>query len=530
MVLRGGYGILYTAGGGERSIGNSYSQQGYSVSNSVNEDSSVPGATGLLSGTVPGNPNYHMTLSNGWPASLLPVPPFISPSTDIGEGPPAFGSFPGDGNLPYIQTWDFDIQRELPGQILVDAAYVGTKGTHLPSRLMNTNATYTSALQYGPLLFDSISDPSVQSLSVVQGMPVDPATGFHAPFKGFQTLWGGSATLAQALRPYPQYTSDTVEGLSQLRDFGEDVGSSSYNALQLQARKHFSQGLSFLVSYTWSKTLTNAGSLFNEFSGFTQDFYNVKSERTLSINDYPSNLVISYEYQLPFGPGKKWGNSVGGLAGRAIGGWSITGVQQYQSGPPQMVVTGNNVLNPYMGPNSFLMRPNVVPGVIKKSLAIRNGTWDPNGGPIHNDGSPCSTSSPCTAQNAYDKGAVLNVSAWCDPQKDPSTGGCSGGPFTYDRVGGTAPPTDGAIRRFPYYNEDISILKRTAINERVGVEFRADFLNIFNRTLFGFDQGGDQYGSVLQGNNLGSGLGGFGHITSQSNFPREIQFGLKLTY
>ncbi|HEV2383340.1 MAG TPA: TonB-dependent receptor [Terriglobia bacterium] len=527
-ILRSGYGILYTAGGGERSIGNSYEQQGFSVSNSVNEDSST-GYTGLLAGTVPGNPNYHMTLANGWPASLLPVPPFISPSTDIGEGPPAFGSFPGDGNLPYIQTWDLDLQREIPGHILLDAAYVGTKGTHLPSRLMNTNATPTTALQYGPLLFSKISDPSVQALAVVQGMPVDPTTGLHAPFKGFQTLWGGSATLGQALRPYPQYTSDTVEGLSQLRDFGEDVGSSSYNALQIQARKHFSQGLSFLVSYTWSKTLTDAGSIFNEFSGFTQDFYNVKPEKALSLNDYPNNLVISYEYQLPFGPGKKFGN-VGGLAGRTIGGWSIAGVQQYQSGAPQEVVTGDNALTPYMGPNSFLMRPNIVPGVPKKSIAILTGKWNPNGGPVHFDGSPCTKTAPCTTSNAYDSGAVLNVAAWCDPQKSPTSGGCTGGPFTFNQVGGTAPPTDGSIRRFPYYNEDISILKRTSINERVGVEFRADFLNIFNRTLFGFDQGGDQYGSVLQGNNLGSGLGGFGHITSQSNFPREIQFGLKLTY
>ena len=241
--------------------------------------------------------------------------------------------------------------------------------------------------------------------------------------------------------------------------------------------------------------------------------------------------MISYEYQLPFGPGKRFGN-VGGLAGRAIGGWSIAGVQQYQAGAPQEVVTGGNALNPYMGPNSFLMRPNIVPGVPKKSTAILTGKWDPNGGPLHLDGSPCTKTDPCTTSNAYDSGAVLNLSAWCNPQQAASPGGtgCAGGPYTFTQLGGNAPRTDGAIRRFPYYNEDISILKRTSINERVGVEFRADFLNIFNRTLFGFDQGGDQYGSILQGNNLGGGLGSFGHITSQSNFPREIQFGLKLTY
>jgi hypothetical protein len=62
------------------------------------------------------------------------------------------------------------------------------------------------------------------------------------------------------------------------------------------------------------------------------------------------------------------------------------------------------------------------------------------------------------------------------------------------------------------------------------MEFRADFLNIFNRTVFGFDQGGDQYGSVIQGTQISSGPGGFGHVTSQSNFPREIQFGLKINY
>jgi len=333
----------------------------------------------------------------------------------------------------------------------------------------------------------------------VQAMPVDPATGMHAPFAGFQKLWGGSATLGQALRPYPQYQVDTVEGLSQLRDFGEAVGVSTYNALQIQARKRFSQGLSFLASYTWSKTLTDAESQFNEFSGFTQDFYNRKAEKALSINDYPSNLVIAYEYELPFGPGKKFA-STGGLAGRVVGGWTVAGVQQYQAGAPQVIVTGENPFNPYVGPNGFLMRPNVVPGVAKKSAAILNGTWDPN------------------APGA--QGAVLNINAWADPAKDPST------KWTL----GNAPRTDGAIRRFSYLNEDISLLKRTAITERVNLEFRADFLNLFNRTLFGFDQGGDQYGSILQGNNVGAGIGGFGHVTSQSNFPREIQFGLKINY
>ena len=482
-VVRSSYGIIYSAGGAYRPFGLG-TQLGYSAANGVPEDLSL-GFTGALPA---------ITLSGGWPASQFPALPFINPTYQNGQGPPTWGAYPGDGNLPYLQNWTFDIQRELPGQVVLDMAYVGTKGTHLSSRLMNTNVVPTSNLKYGDLLFATISDPAVQALSVVQAMPVDPATGSHSPFAGFQALWGGGATLGQALRPYPQYTIDTRQGTSQMVDFGEAVGNSSYNSLQIQARKRFSQGLTFLASFTWSKTLTDAGSLFNEFSGFTQDFYNARAEKALSLNDYPENLVFAYQYELPFGPGKKFANG-GGWPGKVIGGWSLAGVHQYRAGEPQEVASGSNPLNPYFGPNSFLTRPNVVPGVPQKSSALMNGTWDPN------------------AIGAT--GATLNLNAWSFPSK-----------YTF----GNAPPTNGGIRRFPYFTEDISLLKSTSVSERVKLEFRADFLNLFNRTLFGFDQGGDQYGSVLQGNQLASGINGFGHVTAQSNFPREIQFGLKITF
>jgi hypothetical protein len=362
---------------------------------------------------------------------------------------------------------------------------------------MPTNVVPTQYLSLGDDLFKPIAD--VQGLPIVQAMPIDPDTGHHSPFDGFEDGvgawggWGGSATLAQALRPFPQYSIDGIQGLAQMRDYFESVGVSNYHALQVQARKHMSQGLSFLVSYTWSKTLTDSEGMYNEFSGWTQDYYNRKADRALSINDYPHNLVISYQYELPFGPGKKFANS--GVASKVVGGWSIAGIQQYQSGPPQAIMTGSNALAPYFGPNGFLMRPNVVPGVEKKSTAILNGTWDPNA--------------------AGEAGSVMNINAWTNPPA-----------YTF----GDAPRTDGAVRRFPYHNEDISIIKRTQITERVNIEFRADFLNIFNRTVFGFDAGGDQYGAVIQGTAINWGTGTFGHVTAQSNFPRELQFGLKINY
>ena len=175
-----------------------------------------------------------------------------------------------------------------------------------------------------------------------------------------------------------------------------------------------------------------------------------------------------------------------------IGGWSIAGIQQYQSGAPAVIVSGSNSFGDYAGANGFLTRPNIVPGVPKRSQAYVNGTFDPNA--------------------PGDAGSIYNANAWTTPAK-----------YTF----GNAPRTDGDIRSFFYSNEDVSVLKRTNISDRVNVEFRADFLNIFNRTVFGFDQGGDQYGSILGGNALAF---GFGRVGQQGNYPREIQFGLKINY
>lgn len=537
-VVRAGYGILYTAGSAYRCLC-SFAQEGFSASNPLLSDLTYTGLVGYLAGTPSSDPSYHMTLATGWPDFAFQRPPFIDPSFDDGKGPMSFGGFPGDGNNPNIQNWSFNIQRQLAGDVVLDIAYVGTKGTHLSSRLMNSNVLPTAYLtdpdlqfvatngSIGHYMFNNISEPAIQALSVVQVMPLSMGTVngvptmIHQPFPTFQSLWGGGATLGQALRPFPMYGNDSIQNNGQMEDQGEQVGVSTYHALQVQGRKRFAQGLSFLASYTWSKTLSDAESLFSEFSGFTQDFYNRRGEKALSLNDYPHNLVVSYQYELPMGKGKKFVNN-GGVADKILGGWIVAGVHQYQSGPPQMIGAGSNPYWPYAGAKSFVNRPNVVPGVEKKSNFILNDTWDPNGIPIHTDGSACTTANPCDLTNAVDPGGRYNYGAWYNP----------GNSTTSEKwTHGNAPRTDAAIRNFHYYNEDFSIIKRTNITERINIEFRADFLNIFNRTLFAWDQGGDQYGQIIGGNLFGSGaIGGFGHLNLQSNFPREIQFGLKINY
>jgi hypothetical protein len=465
-VVRAGYGLFWAAGSYVRAIRGQYIQ-GY---NSFNSRGSPDGLS------------PYFIFQDGWPASQFPAPPFIDPRYGFNSAVRILDR--DDAHPPYLQNWTLNIQRQFPGQVLLDVAYVGNKGTRLQSRLMPTNHLDPRFLSFGDLLSEDIADPEVQALPVVQAMPLDPATGDHVPFVGFQSMVS-RLTLGQALRPLPQYGE---ENNSQIRRFFEGTGLSTYHALQVKVDKRFSKGLSFLVAYTWSKTLTDAESQFSEFSGFTSDAYNRNAEKSYSINDYPNNLVIHYGYELPFGPGKRFANA-GGVGGKVVGGWKIAGIQQYQSGGPSSMnllgvrdftSTFENPLWPYDGINGFMARPNMVPGINPKSAAVLSGDFDPA------------------------KDMLINPAAFSIPDK-----------FTF----GNAPRTLGNVRGFAYLNEDISIMKRTRVNERVSVEFRADFLNIFNRTVFGLGTGGDQYGSTLihLGNN-------------QSNIPREIQFGLKINY
>jgi hypothetical protein len=292
--------------------------------------------------------------------------------------------------------------------------------------------------------------------------------------------------MAQALRGFPQYTS--------LKRLYEGVGSSGYNALDIKLNKRFSNGLTFLISYTWSKVLTDAGSATSEFSGFDQDSFNTKNQKAVSLNDYPNNLVLSYSYELPFGPGKHFLNQ-GGALGKVVGGWKFSGIQQYQSGAPQEIFESSPIGN-LEGNNDncdSFTRPNQNPGVPVTSAAYRAGHYDPN------------------------VDVELNAAAFSSTQGAPNQYGFGNGQQIYSNA-----------RRFPYLDEDFSLSKKTMVTERVSVEFRADFLNAFNRTVFGLGTGGDLYGSVLFNNSVGS--ASFGSVTSQSNTPREIQFGLKIAF
>jgi outer membrane receptor protein involved in Fe transport len=442
-VFRGGYGIYYSAGGAALANGHLLGfTMGYQSNNRiVSTDAGV-------------TPAFY--LDSGFPVERFPRPPFIDPSV-VNNGVPYFMARE-DAHSPYVQNWNINLQRQLPGQILVDAAYVGSKGTRLISNLLPTNQIPTEALGFGSLLSANINSPEAQ------------AAGIALPYPGFD------GSVAQALKPFPQYTNIT-------RPY-ENSGNSTYHGFQLKVDKRFSQGLAFLVSYTASKILTDTESqLAVPFSTQAQDKFDRKAEKSISQNDYPHNLVLSYSYELPFGPGRKYVNQ-GGFAGKLLGGWRFNGIHQYQSGAPLRVI----VNNPIPGIAGDFLRPNVVAGAQKRSN-VSAADFDP------------------------EKDVYINAAAFSIPA-----------PFTL----GNAPRWFGDLRKFAYLNEDFSIIKRTSIKERVSIEFRADFINAFNRVVFGSDVGGNQFAAVANANL--SDPATFGRVSAQTNIPRTIQFGLKVNY
>ena len=204
---------------------------------------------------------------------------------------------------PYTQQWNIDLQRELPGNVLFDIAYVGSAGVHLTG-----------------------------STNLNQGAP------------------GGGA-------PPISGNIGQVEALL-------NAEQSNYNALQVKVEHRFSSGFFLLGSYTYSRAIDNGstttqGDLANGSNSEPQNSFDLQAERGPSDNNATHRFVLSYVYDLPFGNGKKYfGDASRGL-NAVVGGWQLNGITIAQSGFPfsPIVSSGSAAIN--AGPGGAV-RPDVV--------------------------------------------------------------------------------------------------------------------------------------------------------------------------
>jgi TonB dependent receptor len=388
-----------------------------------------------------------------------------------------------------VQTWNLDIQRQITSNLMVSIAYVGSKGTHLPALNIIPNQVNPSFLSLG-------NDLTMDATCLAAGTcPAAVAAGVTLPYPGFTGL------INQALRPFPQYGDFNQEDNSFTPD---RTGNSTYHAMQLQANKRLAEGLSFLVSYTVSKNLTDADSSgpgvagfigTNEFIG--QNSYNRSAEKAVSELDTPQSLVASFFYELPVGQGKRYLNQ-GGVSDRVLGGWYVSSILNYHSGLPTEVYgpcngTAGDVL--FAGCHfTGAARVNVLPGVAQTNKS----NFNPDTMPFWNP-------------------AAFSLAA----------------PFTF----GNEPRSLSNARTFAGKNEDFTLGKKTRLfGEKATVDFRAEFFNIFNRHIYQPSVGNPQLNSPFiplgapgcNGTNQRFACG-FGAITNASG-PRTIQFALKIAY
>ena len=390
-----------------------------------------------------------------WDGNPLPAPATGAFSPALGIGTLIRGFDPKTaGHAPYIQQYNFNVQRQIPWNTFIQAAYIGNHAVHLPGQLSNFNQPDPAILRYGPLLALNINDPAVV------------AAGIKSPYPNFSQDFGASATVAKALAPFPQF--------NEIYNNYDLTGAANYSAFQLSIEKRFSNGLSFLSSYTLSKTLSNVDSGFSTFASRSENKYNQYPEYTVAGNDIRHNTKIAGTYDLPIGPGKAFVSNRG-ITGRLLGGLQVGFILQYYSGTPFGISENNG--NPLNFAGSF-NRPNIVPGA-------KIGTW--------NYKRAIQTGLPVFTQGAF----------------------VATGPYEL----GNAQRNYNSLRYSAQPNEDVNARKQFFITEHVNFILQADFFNAFNRTIFNGP-----------GTTLGNGDFGIVSTGSQNNTPRRGQLSGKLNF
>ena len=341
---------------------------------------------------------------------------------------------------PITYQYSFEVQRQLTSKINVRAAYVGSISEHL-------------TVDVEPNI--RISQPNAS-----------------APFGVF----------------YPVGAPLTNPLFSTMQQIDTE-GIANYNGLQTQIQKTFSAGFQMTLSYTFSRTLSDADQIVNgqqsaQISPIPEFPLSVRGDyHGLSALDQMHTLVWNGSYNLPFDKGL---NS--GVAKAILGGWSLNGIFSYGSGRPMSIATGFNQSRDVQ--STFPDRPNLAPGF----------TNNPTSGVTQGCG-------------AIAAGQTLgSVGLWYNPcafQLEPAG--------EYGNLGHDTVIAPGIT------NADASLVKDTKINERMRLEFRAEFFNLANHKILGLPTL-----SVFSSNGLYT--GNSGKITTTVHDNRELQLGMKLIF
>ncbi len=372
-VLRGGFG-LYSLGQWATGGSNGFSR-----------------TTQMVTTTDNLKPTGNMVAP--FPTVLQPVGSSLGLSQDLGIDT-SFNYI--NRRLPFSKQFSFGVQRELPGGVLIDASYVGNITTGLP---ISANMNYIPTAQLG------------QAASYYTTRVTNPLAGL---LPNNAALNASTVVRQSLLTAYPQYTNLGVNNLP--------AGRNRYDALQISARKRFSNGLNFQVNYMKTKTLERLA-LLNAQDLNLNDLESSQPEKRLAIFDVPQKLAILGSYDLPVGRNRPLLRDMNKVADGFLGGWTIGWNVTMQSGFP-------------------IDFPNAA---------------------------------PLEARSAKLSADQRTLSRWFDTSVFPKVSGPA--PFTLRNF----PTRFPDVRYMGVHNYDFSLSKEIRVKERMKFQVRADFINSMNR-------------------------------------------------
>jgi hypothetical protein len=326
----------------------------------------------------------------------------------------------------YINEWSFGLQHEIASNFVLDVSYLGSQGHKLPI-----------------------------GWNINQALPGPGSIASRRPYAGFGNITGG-------------YVSS--------------IGNSNFNGLTVRSERRLSSGLSFIASYSWSKSIDDSvgvSAASDASTLFAQDARNLRAERSVSDYDVTHRFVFSYVYDLPLGRNQR--KSLRAIAG----GWQLTGILTLQTGPPFTVLSGRDESNTAGGSD----RPNVI------------GDWR-----IANR-SPDRWFNTCTL---LANGAQRN----CLPGDNPA--------WQVNAINTFGNAGRNILRSAGLWNYDVGISRLFHITERVSLRFRSEFFNLLNHPNFALPNqsaASSSFASVARA-----------AFQSQTGAQRQIQFAAKIVF
>jgi hypothetical protein len=408
------------------------------IAYSLNDKTVVRGSFGMFNDLWAGVMQTVQGIGGDWPSVAQILTPALNTSNEVATanwqdplaglgsaGLPAATPFgqvewyrdPKAKN-PYSEQWNFGVERQLGQNTVMTANYVGSQ-----SHRLTVGGLYNVALHPGP------------------GTPAE----------------------VTARQPFP-YIAPTF--------YDRSIGNSSYNAFQFSANHRSANGLTYLVAYTWSKSIdVGCSGFFGIESCSVQDPYNIKGDRSVSGFDLTHVLSASATAPLPFGKGRRFANS-GGFFNYIIGNWQLNGILTLTSGLPYYVYISSDV--PNIG--------NFAPAIAGNGNVRANLVGDPN------------LPNPSTSE-------WFNTAAFAPPA-----------PFTFGNSG------RNSLRADWFKNLDLSLFKDFPFNEKRSLQFRAEAFNVTNTPTWGIP--------INDLNNHAQ----LGSILSTRSTERQLQLSLKLYF